>query len=143
MQKMTPPEIKSFLTDTARTGKLATVRADGRPHVAPIWFEVDEDDSLLFMTWHESVKGLNIQRDGRVSICIDDETPPFHFVVIEGTAAVEAVDQATLLYWSTRIGGRYMGADKAEDFGKRNAVEGELLIRVTPTKTIAQKNLAD
>ena len=141
MQKMTPAEIKNFLLDTARTGKLATVRKDGRPHVAPIWFDL-EDDVLIFTTWHESVKAANIRRDGRVCLCIDEERPPFAFVQIEGTATLSS-DPEELRYWATRIAGRYMGTDQANAYGQRNSVAGELLIRVTPTKIIAQKNISD
>jgi PPOX class probable F420-dependent enzyme len=138
---MTPAEYKSFLLDTPRTGKLATVCEDGRPHVAPIWFDL-EGETLLFTTWHESVKARNLNRDGRVCICVDEETPPFAFVIIEGTASLTA-DPAQLRQWATRISSRYMGADQAEAYGQRNSVEGELLVRVTPSKIIAQKNISD
>jgi len=84
---MTNAEAKAFLLEGTRTGKLATVRTDGRPHVAPIWFDLD-GESLVFTTWHESVKRLNLQRDERLSLCVDDETPPFSYVIIEGTAEI-------------------------------------------------------
>lgn len=140
MQKMTPDEVRTFLLTGTRTGKLASVRADGRAHVAPIWFLLDGED-LVFTTWHESVKARNIRRNPQVSLCVDDQTPPYAFVIVEGTAVLE--DDPTLLkQWATRIGGRYMGDDKAEAFGERNSVPGELLVRLTPSKIIAQKELA-
>lgn len=141
MQKMTPTEYRSFLLDRVRTGKLATVRADGRPHVTPIWFDLD-GDTVVFNTGHESIKAVNLCRDPRVCLCVDEETPPFAFVQIEGTATMSD-DPDDLRYWATRIGGRYMGADLAEAYGQRNGVKGELLVRVTPTKIVAQKNIAD
>ncbi len=139
-QKMSPDEIKAFLTQGTRTGKLATVRENGRAHVAPIWFVLDGDD-LIFNTWHSSVKAKNMQRDPRVSLAVDDETAPYAFVIVEGTVTFSE-DQEECLKWATRIGGRYMGQDQAEAFGKRNSVPGELLVRLTPTKIIAQKELA-
>ena len=139
-QPMTPDEIKTFLTHGTRTGKLATVSGNGRAHVAPIWFVLDEDD-LIFNTWHSSVKAKNMQRDPRVSLCVDDETAPYAFVIVEGTVTFSE-DLEESLKWATRIGGRYMGEDQAEAFGKRNSVAGELLVRLTPTKFIAQKELA-
>ena len=142
MKDMTQEEIRSFLMDSIRTGKLASIRADGRPHVTPIWY-IYEDGKLYFNTWHSSVKGKNILRDGRVSICVDEEAPPFSFIIIEGTAEALDVNNEELVDWAGRIGGRYMGADKAEEFGKRNGVEGELLICLTPTKIIAKKNVSD
>lgn len=123
-----------------RTGKLATVRKDGRPHVVPIWFDLD-GEAIVFTTGGESVKARNMKRDPRVCICVDDETPPFSFVQVEGVASFSE-DLKEMLHWATRIGGRYMGADQAEAFGKRNAVPGELLVRVSPTKIIGWKDVA-
>jgi hypothetical protein len=79
MHTLSPTEARAFLLAQARTAKLATVRADGRPHVAPVWFDLD-GDVLLFTTWHASVKGSNLRRDPRVSLCVDDEVPPFAFM---------------------------------------------------------------
>jgi PPOX class probable F420-dependent enzyme len=132
---------RQFVLDRPRTGKLATTRPDGRPHVAPVWVDLDGND-LLFMTGETSVKGVNLYRDPRVAICFDDETPPFAFVLIEGTATLSG-DLDELLLWATRIGGRYMGVDRAEEFGRRNGVPGELLVRVTPTKIVAQAGVTE
>ncbi|HEV8045040.1 MAG TPA: PPOX class F420-dependent oxidoreductase [Rubrobacter sp.] len=140
MQEMTAAELREFLLGRARTASLATVRADGRPHVAPIWFDLD-GETLVFTTGEDSVKGRNMARDPRVSLCIDDEEPPFHFVLIDGSAESTSGDP-DLLYWSTRLGGRYMGAERAEEYGRRNAVEGELLVRVTPRKILAYRDIA-
>jgi PPOX class probable F420-dependent enzyme len=141
MRQMSPEEYRAFLTERPRTASLATVRADGRPHVAPIWFDLDGDD-LIFTTWHTSIKGQNLRRDPRVSLCVDDEAPPFAFVLFEGTATVSE-DLDELRVWATRIAARYMGSDKAEAYGQRNGVAGELLVRVTPTKVVAQAGVAD
>jgi len=140
VSEMTKKEIRKFLLHGTRTGKLATVRKDGRPHVVPIWFDLD-GDAIVFTTGGESVKAKNMKRDPRVSICVDDETPPFSFVQVEGIASFSE-DLKEMLYWATRIGGRYMGDDQAEAFGKRNAVPGEILVRVTPTKIIGWKDVA-
>ncbi len=133
-------EQRSFLLEQVRTGKLATVRKDGRPHVVPVWFDLD-GDVLVFTTWETSVKATNIRRDPRVCICVDDETPPFAYIQIEGTATLSD-DIDALLFWATRIGGRYMGADLAETYGRRNGVKGELLVRITPTRINFQKDIA-
>ena len=138
---MTAREYENFMLVRARTATLATVRADGRPHAAPIWFDLD-GDILVFTTGESTVKGRNMRRDPRVSLCIDDEEPPFHFVVIEGKAELTAEDP-DILRWATRIGGRYMGAERAEEYGRRNAVASELLVRVTPQKILAYKNISD
>ncbi len=143
---MSPEQIRSFLSAGTRTGKLATVRADGRPHIAPIWYVLDAADNawgfdLLFNTGAETVKGRNIRRDDRVMLSVDDEHPPFAFVLVEGTVKVSD-DLTEMLPWATRIGGRYMGAEQSETFGERNAVAGELLIRLRPTRVVAQGGVA-
>jgi PPOX class probable F420-dependent enzyme len=141
MRAMTEDEWRSFLLDTPRTAKLATVRKDGRPHVAPIWFTLDGDE-LVFTTWHESVKAKAILRDPRVSLCIDDERPPFAFVMLDGTATIDE-DPAELRTWAARIGGRYMGREQAEAYGERNGIPGELLVRVAITNVVAVDGVAE
>jgi hypothetical protein len=82
-----------------------------------------------------------MRRDPRVSLGVDDQEPPFAFVLIEGRAELAAADP-DLLHLATRIAGRYMGEDLAESYGRRNSVPGELLVRVTPTRIVAHKNIA-
>ena len=142
MAEMTRDEWRAFLRDPARPAMLATVRPDGRPHVAPIWIVVDDDDTVVFTTGADTVKGRAVQSDARVALCVDDDQPPFSYVLVEGTAAV-STDLDDMLEWATRIGGRYMGEERAEAFGRRNAVEGELLVRVTPSRVVARKNISD
>ncbi|MEU0034403.1 MULTISPECIES: PPOX class F420-dependent oxidoreductase [unclassified Streptomyces] len=140
-QKMTDEQWRAFVSHGTRTGKLSTVRADGSPHVAPIWFLLDGDD-LIFNTSKETVKGRNLARDGRVALCVDDDRPPFDFVVLEGRAELSE-DPDELRRWAARIGGRYMGAERAEEFGKRNGVPGELLVRVRIDKILAYSAVAE
>ena len=133
--------------DVARTAKLALVRKDGSPHVAPVWVDLergsgpDGEDVVVFMTSADTIKGKSILRDGRVALCWDDERPPFAFVTITGRATT-STDSGDLLAVGTRIGGRYMGADQAEAFGKRNAVPPEMVVRVVPDKVVAKVDVA-
>lgn len=83
-----------------------------------------------------------MRRDARVCLCVDDDSPPFAFVIVEGTVTLSD-DLEALRHWATRIGGRYMGRELAEAYGKRNGVPGELLVQVTPTKVLAQTNISD
>jgi len=140
MGKMTKDEYKEFMLEGNKTGKIATVREDGTPHVVPIWYDIDGDD-LVFSTGGESVKAKNMKRDPRICLTVDDQTPPYSFVQIEGRVTFSE-DPKELLYWASRIGGRYMGQDLAEIYGKRNAVPGEVLVRITPKKVIAYKDVA-
>jgi len=132
-------EVRAFLSEGTRTGKLAWTAADGRPLVAPIWFVVEGDD-LVFNTGRGTAKGRAIARDPRLALCVDLERPPFGFVQVQGTAA-HSEDPAELLRTATAIGGRYMGADRAEEFGRRNGVPGELVVRLRPDKVTANMNM--
>ena len=140
-QKMTDDQWRAFLSAGTRTGKLSTVRADGRPHVAPIWFLLDGDD-LVFTTAADTVKGRNLAREGRAALCVDEDRPPFSFVVLDGSTELSE-DPVALLDWATRLGARYMGEDKAEEYGRRNGVPGELLVRMHIDHIVAFADIAD
>lgn len=141
MREMSSAETRRFLSEGTRTGKVAVVRADGAPLVVPVWFVLDDDGAVVFMTGADTVKGRALRRDGRVSLCVDREEPPYDFVRVDGTVTLDD-DPAVMLPWSIRIAERYMGAEQAEAYGRRNAVPGELLVRVTPTRLVAQADIA-
>lgn len=141
MRTMDDQEWRAFVSAGTRTGKLATTRRDGWPHVVPIWFVLDGDD-IVFTTAKDTVKGRALARDPRVSLCVDDQQPPFSYVMLSGIASLSE-DLEAMQFWATRLGGRYMGADQAEAFGRRNAVAGEMLVRVRITKIVAQADISD
>ena len=150
MAQMTKSEIKKFLMKDTFTGKLATVKKNGSPHVVPIWFVVEEVNSrnrntvgnIYFTTSRDSVKAKNIQRDSGVSVCVDDQTPSFSFVLIHGNAKLIPYRQKVVLKWATKIAERYMGRKNAKAYGERNSGEDEVLVRIRPIKIIAEKDVA-
>jgi PPOX class probable F420-dependent enzyme len=148
MTEMSKAEIRRFLTKGTFTGKLATIKEDGSSHVVPIWFVLEKKKSrdrvgnIIFTTGSTSVKANNIQRDNRISICIDDQIPPFSFVTIFGTAKIYPYKQKEVLKWATEIAERYMGKSNAEAYGRRNSEEGLVLVRIKPTRIIAEKDIA-
>jgi PPOX class probable F420-dependent enzyme len=142
MQIMSDSEWRAFVSAGTRTGKIATVRRDGRPHVAPIWFLLEGDD-IVFNTGARTVKGRSVSVPGaRAALCVDDERPPFSFVVLEGPVSLSE-DPDDLLDTATRIAARYMGEEKAEEFGRRNGVPGELVVRIHVDKVIAHRDLTE
>ncbi len=134
-------KVIEFLSTGTRTGMLGYVAADGRPLVAPVWFVVD-DGQLVFNTGRDTSKGRALNRDSRVVMCVDDPHPPYSFVQVQGVATMTD-DPQDVLHIATRTGARYMGADRADEFGRRNAVPGELVVRVRPTKVIAGFDISD
>ncbi len=137
---MTRDEIHLFLSHGTRTAKLATSGPGGQPHVMPVWFVLDGEE-LVFTTWGDSVKGRNLRRNPRAAVIVDEEVAPYAFVHIRGHVTLSK-DLEELLRFATAIGGRYMGADRAGEFGRRNAVPGELLVRLRPERVIAAAGVA-
>ena len=140
---MTKDEIRNFLLQGTLTGKLGTINKDGTPHVVPIWYTVDEEDYIVFNTGGESVKAKNIRRDNRVRLCVDDQTPLFSFVLIDGIAQIERRQASEIYKWAKIIAARYMGDDKSEAYGKRNSGEGEILVKIKPVRIVGQTDTAD
>jgi len=139
-RNMTPEQIRAFISHGSRTAKVATVLNDGQPHVMPVWFVLD-GDQIVFTTGANTVKGRNLQRDPRIALVVEDDLPPFAFVHVRGRVTIHE-DPEELLRFATAIGSRYMGEARAEEFGRRNAVPGELLVRVTPERVIAEADVA-
>ena len=149
MTEMSIKEIKRFLKQGTFTGKLATVKEDGSPHVVPIWFVLGDDGNskvkigqIILTTGSTSIKAKNIQRDNRVSISVDDQIPPFSFVLVHGIANIQNPERNELLRWATKIAERYMGKDNAEKYGRINSSEGAVLVRIIPTTIIAEKDIS-
>ena len=128
-------------TRFTRTLKVATVRRDGRPHVAPVWFVLD-GDSLVFATSGKSIKGQNMERDPRVCLLVEDEQPPYGYALIEGHATLipNPEDQ---LDWNTRMAARYVGTEQAEAFGRRNTADDTILVRITPEHVTGYDNIIE
>lgn len=134
MLSFSDPRVRAFLTEGTRTGKLSFTSASGQPLVAPVWFILDGDD-LVFNTGQGTAKGRALARDPRTAICVDLERPPYAFIQVQGVAELSE-DPAELVRTATAIGARYMGPERAGDFGRRNGVPGELVVRIRPHKVV-------
>ena len=141
--RMTPEEVHAFLTaEPARPAILGTTRRDGRPHLAPVWYVVDDDGAICFNTGADTVKGRILARTGWAALTVQDDRPPYSYVTIQGPVVL-VDDLAVVRDYAARIGGRYMGADRAQEYGERNGVPGELLVRLTPAGVTSAADVAD
>ena len=102
-------EVRDFLLQGTRTGKLSYLAASGQPLVTPIWFII-EGDSIVFNTGMDTAKGRSLARDPRTCLCVDLQEPPYGFVQVQGEAELSQ-DPAELLRTATAIAARYMGPD--------------------------------
>ncbi len=135
MTDLTDPTVRAFLVEGTKTGHLGYTASDGRPLVAPVWFVLD-GDRIAFNTGADTAKGKAMARDGRVVMCVDLQEPPYAFVQVQGRVEMsEDLDEVRRI--ATAAGARYMGADRAQEFGERNGVPGELAVWITTTKVIA------
>ncbi|WP_436495279.1 PPOX class F420-dependent oxidoreductase [Actinokineospora sp. HUAS TT18] len=141
MHRMSEQRWREFVEHGTRTGKLAVVRRDGTPHVTPVWFLLDGDE-LVFTTWSDSVKYRALRRAKTFTVCVDDQEPPYSYVMLE-CAPTFVDDLAEVRAWATRLGARYMGQDLAESYGERNSVPGEYLVRGRITKVVALEGIAE
>jgi len=131
---LSDPQVRAFITEGTRTGKLSYTSASGQPLVVPVWF-VLEGDELVFNTGKDTAKGRALARDPRTAVCVDVEQPPYAFIQVQGVAEL-CEDPAELVRTATAIGARYMGPERAVEFGRRNGVPGELVVRVRPHKVL-------
>jgi PPOX class probable F420-dependent enzyme len=139
---MAEAEWRAFLEEPVRPAVLATVRPDGRPHAAPVWYALDGDGSIMFNTGADTVKGRNLAGNPEVALCVQDDRPPFSFCLVSGPVEVSE-DLSEVRRWAGIIGGRYMGADRADEFGARNGVPGETIVRLRPASVVALRDVAD
>ena len=82
-----------------------------------------------------------MRRDPRIALVVDEEVPPYAFVHVRGRAEISE-DPEQLLRFATEMGARLMGVDRAKEFGARDAVPGELLIRVKAERVISNADVA-
>ncbi len=141
-QRMNEHEVREFMVTGSRTGKLATVRTDGRPHIAPVWFSFDDLGRAVFLTAETSLKARNIRHDPRVSLLIDLEEMPFGWARLDGVASFSD-DAEELLRWATETSRRYVGDARADEFGRRNGVPGEVVVFIDPTRLVGEVGVTD
>jgi len=117
---------------------LATIGAGGEPVLTPIWY-LYRDGKILMRTGKLSAKAKNVQRDPRVTVCVQDERPPYRSVTIHGSVSVEAAEQGL----GAKIARRYLGAIGGAAYMKvaAEAIEqdgGEVTLVVTPERALTQ-----
>ena len=132
MADMTQQEIAAYLAE-AHVAHLVTVRSNGRPHVAPVWF-LEENGQAFVMADVNAVKVRNIRRNPAVSLSISTDQRPFKYVVLNGEAEVVEKDIAQMV---ERICVRYDGPVRGVEFAKELLAEDRLkLIDILVTRVI-------
>ena len=145
--RMSDEERRDFL-ESAYTLQVASIGADGRPHLVPMWFAVDDEGRVVFTTYRTSQKVRNIERDPRVTLLVEDGTAydELRGVMIEGEAELlegaehtrEVMRLVGAKYYRNGPGGAGGGGAAAaagarEQPDRRRAVPKRVAVRVQPS----------
>ena len=129
---MTPEQIDTYLREP-HIADLATVRPDGSPHVAPVWFHYD-GDKVMVIAETSAVKVGNIRHEPRVSVSIATHQEPYRYVIVNGTAVISSEGIPELV---RTMAVNYSGKVEGELYAERVLRELSFcLITITPTKVI-------
>lgn len=102
------PEVRELLAGR-NMAHIATLMADGAPHVSPVWIAI-EDELLAVFTQETNQKARNVRRDARVAVSVCDEFDPYRAALIRGRVVGEAGGEAALAIMD-RMSNRYVGHD--------------------------------
>ena len=114
------PSVRTFLNER-RFAVLATINDDGSPQLTVMWYLLRDDTIILNTTWSR-VKGRNLQRDPRLSICVEDG---YRFVSVSGAATFDddqRVAQADIRELAIRYDGPEEGEQQMADFRQQRRV---------------------
>lgn len=131
-RELTAQELEAFLSEP-QLAHIATVRRNGAPHLAPLWYEYSEG-KLWIITDNVSVKMRNIRHDPRVMVSIASNDEPYRYVLVEGAAEVaqegveERIRSICVRYWGEERGGEF-----ADEIGEGG---GTIVLAISPSRTI-------
>jgi hypothetical protein len=137
-RRFSKAEVDRFLHGR-RVAVLGTIGPDGAPVLTPIWY-LYRDGHLLMRTDNQSVKAKNIARDPRVTVCVQDERPPYASATVYGKAAIEPAREEL----GPAMAKHYLGAVGAAGYQRAaaEAIEGagaeEVTVVVTPERVLTQ-----
>lgn len=139
VRKMSDDDVIAFLTSPTRTGHIATVRPDGRPHSATIWFIIDGRD-IMFLTHSSSVKGRNLAQNPQAMFSVDDPELPYTAVTAEGPVEISH-DPDEVHRWALELAARYHGEEHAEEIAA--GLPDDTVYRLTPTHFTGLADIAE
>ena len=135
MAKLSQAEIADYL-GIPHVAHLVTVRPNGSPHVAPVWFRWEEGRALV-MAGGNAAKVKNIQRNPTVSLSVADGQRPYRYVVLEGRATVTGDNLSREV---ERICIRYDGPERGAEFAQELLSEMRLvLIDINVVRVVSWK----
>ena len=105
--------------------------------LTPIWY-LYRDGRILMRTGRASVKARNIQRDARVTVCVQDERPPYASITVHGRAVIEPEREGLAAEIARRYLGRIAGAAYLRVAAESVQQSEEVTLAVTPERVLTQ-----
>ena len=135
------PAIPADFADLFRgdaVAQLATVRADGTPHLTPVWIDLDESGRVLVNARMDRLKAAHMRAGGEVAVCVVDPSNPYRYVSITG--AVEEAPEGGALEHMDQLARRYLRVSRYPW-----AAEGERrqLFKIRPTRVLTDSGEVD
>jgi len=116
---------------------LGTIAPDGAATLTPIWY-LYRDGVILMRTNADSIKALNIAREPRATVCVQDERPPYKSVTLYGEAKIGEVQHEL----GAEIARHYLGAIGGIAYqrtAQASVQRGEeVTITFTPSRALTQ-----
>jgi nitroimidazol reductase NimA-like FMN-containing flavoprotein (pyridoxamine 5'-phosphate oxidase superfamily) len=126
---MTTREREEFLSGV-HVGVISVPREGGAPLTAPIWYSYEPGGEVLVGMGRDSRKGRLIKEGTMISLCAQDENPPYKYVTIEGPV-VSITDTDTDR--DTRpMAIRYLGEALGNGYADQSSDEGGIQVRIKP-----------
>jgi PPOX class probable F420-dependent enzyme len=139
--RMTDDELRDFL-DEQRIVQVATVGPQGRPHLIPLWYVVEDGDppALRGWTYAKSQKARNLERDPRATLGLEDgvQYHELRGVMFECDAEVER-DPAKVEGFGLDLFDRYAEGGLNDDIRAMVAQQAQKRVGLTfvPTRTVS------
>ncbi len=136
--QMSPAQIDAFLAEP-RHAIVGVIRSDGAPQLSPVWI-LCEDDRIYFSVLVDSAKFRQLERDPRISLCIDAGHPDARAVMIRGRVKIIRETSAWSEDLSWRINRRYHASeDETRQYMELIATQGaSALVAVSPERLIGR-----
>jgi hypothetical protein len=136
MAVLSEQEIEAYLAEP-HVAQMVTVRSDGRPHMAPVWF-LAEGRRVLVMAHANAVKLRNVRQNPAVALSVATDQRPYKYVVLEGEGRITGRD---LLQVVERICVQYDGPEEGPAYAKVLLSEGPMvLLDIRVTRVIGWKH---
>ncbi len=125
---MTSDEREAFLADL-HVGILSIQRDGKGPLALPIWYQYEDGVVMIWMSG-DSVKATLLRRHGRASMTVQDESPPYRYVMVEGPVTIDRADRDIL-----PVAIRYLGEEMGQGYAEMNPpTESSVIARLTPER---------